>query len=266
VTDPGRGVLAGLHALVTGGGSGIGRAVTRAYLAAGARVTVLERSREYSARLREELRTEVVTGDTTDPGSVALAVTRAVDAGGRLDLLTACAGVFDFYARVTELSADELLRSFGEIYGINVLGSLLAVREAAPALRRARGAVTLTLSTAAYHGGGGGPLYAGSKAALRGLVRHLAAELAPEVRVNGVAPGGTGATRLGGLAALGQQQTADQVPGRDERISAGTLLRVLPLPEDHAAAYVFLASPKTARVITGTVIRSDGGLSPADGS
>lgn len=262
MADPEPGALAGLHALVTGGGSGIGLAVTRAYLAADARVTVLERSREYSARLRKELRAQVVTGDTTNPESVALAVARAADTAGRLHLLTACAGIFDFYARVTDLTAAELRRAFGEIYEVNVLGTLLAVREAAPALRRARGAVTLTLSTAAYHGGGGGPLYAGSKAALRGLVKHLAAELAPEVRVNGVAPGGTGATKLGGLAALGQQQTADQVPGRNERISAGTLLRVLPMPEDHAAAYVFLASAKTARIITGTVIRSDGGLRP----
>ena len=47
--------------------------------------------------------------------------------------------------------------------------------------------------------------------------------------------------------------------GRDERIRAGTLLQVLPVPEDHAGAYVFLASPAAARVITGTVITSDGG-------
>jgi NAD(P)-dependent dehydrogenase (short-subunit alcohol dehydrogenase family) len=238
------------HALVTGGGSGIGRAVALAYLAGGARVTILDRTTP--AQLPAEV--TVVTGDVTDPGAMAAAVSAATSPDGGLDLLTTCAGVFDCYARVTELSAEELHSSFGEIFGINVYGTLLAVREAAPALRRTGGAVTLTLSTAAYQAGGGGALYAGSKAALRGLVTHLATELAPEVRVNGVAPGGTGGTRLRGLDALGQEQTADQVPGRDERIRAGTLLGVLPLPEDHAAAFVYLAH---ARAVTGTVVRSD---------
>jgi phthalate 3,4-cis-dihydrodiol dehydrogenase len=245
-------LVTGGTALVTGGSSGIGRAVALAYLAEGARVTVLDRTAPAPPDLPAEI--TVVTGDTTDPAATAEAVARAADAEGRLDLLTTCAGVFDFYARATELSAEKLHSSFLEIFEINVFGTLLAVSTAAPALRRARGAVTLTLSTAAFGAGGGGPLYASSKAALRGLVTHLAAELAPEVRVNGVAPGGTGATRLGGLAALGQERTADQVPGRDERISAGTLRGVLPLPEDHAAAYLYLA---TSRIVTGTIIRSD---------
>ena len=244
--------LAGHRALVTGGGSGIGLAVARAYAAEQAEVTVLDRAPAPGMPAGVRL----VTGDTADPADMALAVARAAGPDGRLDLLTTCAGIFDFYARVTDLTAPELTASFAEIFKVNVLGTLLAVREAAAALRKARGVVTLTLSTSAYYGGGGGPLYAGSKAALRGLVRHLAAELAPEVRVNGVAPGGTGGTRLGGIAALGQSQTADRVPGRDERIRADTLLDVLPLPEDHAAAYLFLA---TAQVITGTTVMSDGG-------
>lgn len=255
------GVLAGLRALVTGGGSGIGLAVARAYLAQGAQVTVLERSAVHAEAVRSESSGRIVveTGDTTDPGDVARAVRRAVAPDGCLDILTACAGVFDFYAPVTGMSADDLTASFTEIFGINVLGTLLAVREAAAALRSARGCVTITLSTSAYQGGGGGVLYAASKSALRGLVRHLAAELAPQVRVNGVAPGGTGATGLSGLTSLGQHQTAQTIPDRDQRIRAGTLLNVLPVPEDHAGAYVFLASPASARVITGTVIISDGG-------
>jgi NAD(P)-dependent dehydrogenase (short-subunit alcohol dehydrogenase family) len=238
-------------ALVTGGGSGIGRAVALAYHADGMRVTILDRAAPLPG-LPADL--TVVTGDVTDQRAVAEAVRVASGPVGELALLTACAGVFDFYARVTELDQDELHRSFREIYEVNVYAALLAVREAAPALRRARGAVTLTLSTAAYQRGGGGPLYASSKAALRGLVTHLATELAPEVRVNGVAPGGTGGTRLGGLASLGQTQTADAVSGRDERIRAGTLLGVLPLPDDHAQAYLYLAR---ARAVTGTVLRSD---------
>lgn len=239
-------------ALVTGGGSGIGRAVALAYRADGIRVTILDRAAP-PLDLPKDI--TVVTGDVTDPAAMRHAVDAAAGPGQKLDLLTACAGVFDCYARVTELDPEELHRSFCEIFDVNVYGALLAVREAAPALRRAKGAVTLTLSTAAYQRGGGGALYASSKAALRGLVTHLATELAPEVRVNGVAPGGTGGTRLGGLASLGQTQTADTTQGRDERIRANTLLGVLPMPEDHASAYRYLAH---AHAVTGTVIRSDG--------
>jgi NAD(P)-dependent dehydrogenase (short-subunit alcohol dehydrogenase family) len=239
-------------ALVTGGASGIGRAVARAYHAGGIRVTVLDRTAP-----REPLPAgiTVILGDVSDQAAVAEAVAAASGQDHALDLLTACAGVFDFYARVSELSPEELHRSFLEIYEVNVFGALLAVREATPALRRANGAVTLTLSTAAYQRGGGGALYASSKAALRGLVSHLATELAPEVRVNGVAPGGTGGTHLGGLAALGQNQTADTVRGRDERIRAATLLGIIPRPEDHAHAYLYLAR---AAAVTGTVVQSDG--------
>lgn len=238
-------------ALVTGGGSGIGRAVALAYRADGARVTILDRAEPHD--LPADV--TVIQGDVTDPAAMRRAVDVASGPERKLDLLTACAGVFDFYARATELGPEELHRSFCEIYEVNVYGALLAVTAAAPALRRARGAVTLTLSTAAYQRGGGGALYASSKAALRGLVTHLAEELAPEVRVNGVAPGGTGGTRLGGLASLGQTQTAATTEGRDERIRANTLLGALPMPEDHAGAYRYLAH---ARAVTGTVIRSDG--------
>ena len=86
--------------------------------------------------------------------------------------------------------------------------------------------------------------------ALRGVLSHLAVDLAPDIRVNAVAPGGTTGTRFGGLAALDQTQTADRVDGRDERIAAGTLLRATPRPEDHAGAYVYLADREAARLTT----------------
>ena len=106
--------------------------------------------------------------------------------------------------------------------------------------------MTLTLSESAFHPVGGGVLYGSSKWALRGVLSHLAVDLAPDIRVNAVAPGGTTGTRFGGLAALDQTQTADRVEGRDERIASGTLLRATPRPEDHAGAYVYLADREAA--------------------
>lgn len=259
------GVLAGRRCLVTGGGSGIGRAVVDAYVAAGARVTVLERSVERCAELRRDHGAAVtaVPGDATDVTTLSEAVAVAAAGGGvtedGLDHLTCCVGVFDYYASVREIGPRQLAAAAQEIWQTNVLSSLLAVNLAYPSLRSRRGSVTLTLSESAFRAAGGGVLYGSSKWALRGVVAHLASDLAPDVRVNGVAPGGTSGTRLGGLAALSQQITADGVPGRDDRIRASNPLHVVAQPSDHAGAYLYLADAAASRVCTGVVIRTDGG-------
>src|SRR5581483_9997757 len=100
-----------------------------------------------------------------------------------------------------------------------------------------------------------------SKFALRGFVVQLAHELAPDVRVNAVAPGGTVATDLRGLRSLGAfEQRLDDRPGRVETLKGRTPLSVALRPQDHAAAYVYLASDRCPGV-TGEILRSDGGLS-----
>ncbi|MDT0276360.1 SDR family NAD(P)-dependent oxidoreductase [Blastococcus goldschmidtiae] len=255
--------LEGQRILLTGGGSGIGRAVALAYLESGAAVTVLERSPENARELAEVSGgdVDVLVGDATDPAQLAEAVERA-SGGDGLDNLTSCVGVFDYYASLRTLTAAELVSAADEIYRVNVRGTLSAVHAALPALQRARGSVTLTVSESAFHPVGGGVLYGSSKWAVRGVVSHLAVDLAPEVRVNAVAPGGTTGTRFGGLSALAQTQTADRVEGRDERIASGTLLGITPRPEDHAGAYLYLADRDAARVVTGIVINSDGGRRP----
>ena len=255
------GSLRGMSILVTGGGSGIGRAVTGGYLAAGAHVTVLERDPAAADELVHAWPDAVcvITGDATDPDAIDRAVTIASAQGRGLGQLTCCVGIFDFYAPVPGLEPRRLAAAAGEIWETNVLSALLAVNRAYPLLRAAGGSVTLTLSESAFGGRGGGVLYGSSKWALRGVVAHLSVDLAPEVRVNGVAPGGTSGTRLRGLGALGQEQTAETVPGRAERIKAGTLLQVVPEPADHAGAYVFLADPVASGVCTGVVINTDGG-------
>lgn len=247
--------------LVTGGGSGIGRAVVQRYLDDGATVTVLERSREHGQTLQALAAPglTVLTGDATDPRDLAQAVDAAVDGGDELHNLTTCVGIFDFGARVTELDQAELLRAGEEIWRLNVLSHLQAVRAAHQALRHGRGSITLTLSESAFYPTGGGVLYGSSKWAVRGMVAHLAAELAPEVRVNGVAPGGTVGTRFGGLAALQQTRRADTEAGREERIAHGTLLGLAPRAEDHAAAYSYLAHRDDARAVTGATINIDAG-------
>ena len=121
-------------------------------------------------------------------------------------------------------------------------------------------AIVLTESTSAYYAGRGGVLYVGSKFAVRGLVTALAHDLAPSVRVNGVAPGGTLHTDLRGLPSLGlAERSLGDAPDRAAEMAARVPLQVALTGEDHAWSYVFLASNR-ARGITGTTVHSDGGM------
>lgn len=258
MTDDSR--LNGLNIVVLGGGSGIGRGAALAYRQAGARVVVVERSVVNAQSLATDFGIEVVVGDATDSEVISESIRKATEGGVGLSNVTCCVGVFDHYASLRTLEADEFAAAAQEMWRLNVLSALSAARLAWPALRDACGSLTLTLSESAFHPVGGGVLYGSSKWALRGVVAHLAADFAPEVRVNGVAPGGTSGTSFSGLAALSQNQlSVEAVAGRDERIAKGTLLGLTPTPADHGSAYVYLADPVGARVITGTVINSDGG-------
>jgi NAD(P)-dependent dehydrogenase (short-subunit alcohol dehydrogenase family) len=114
------------------------------------------------------------------------------------------------------------------------------------------------VSTSGFYPGRGGVLYVASKFAVRGCVIALAHELAPRVRVNGVAPGGTLGTELTGPQSLGLAGQVLGGPGREQDLRRRTPLQVALSGEDHAGSYVFLASDR-ARGITGTVVHSDGG-------
>ncbi|MCW2686565.1 MAG: short-chain dehydrogenase/reductase [Mycobacterium sp.] len=253
------------RALVVGAGSGIGRAVLCAFLGEGARVAVLERDEQKcSALTAEHPGLPVTCGDASTRAANDQAVGAAVAAFGGLDILVNCVGVFDFYRSIEDLDPDVLDDAFDEIFGVNVKTHLHSVRAALPALREsAHPVILLTESTSAYYAGRGGVLYVASKFAVRGLVSALSHDLAPQIRVNGVAPGGTLGTDLRGLASLG---TADRsiadAPGRAEELSARVPLQVALSAQDHAWSYVFLASHR-ARGITGDVIHPDGGMSVA---
>ena len=255
------GWLDGSRALVVGGGSGIGRAVLGAFAAEGARVTALERDPAKCEALAADLPGCVTThGDATSLADTEAAVTAACRAYGGLDVLVNCVGIFDFYRGLADLGDDVLDAAFDEMFAVNVKSQLVCVRAALPELRRARGSVVLTVSTSGFYPGRGGVLYVASKFAVRGCVVALAHELAPDVRVNGVAPGGTLGTELAGPASLGLAGRAlGAAPGREQDLRARTPLRVALTGDDHAGSYVFLASDR-ARGITGTVVHSDGGM------
>lgn len=262
-----RGRLHGQVAVVTGGGSGIGRAVVDRFIAEGACVTVLDRDADRVQDLASVHGAQVlcVGGDVRDPSVHEETVLRTLRTFGRLDTYVANAGIYDYSARFDDMSTEELRRGFAELFGTNVLGSLQGIRAAVPALRRQRGSVIITASSSSSYAGGGGVLYVASKHALVGVMRQLAFELAPEIRVNAIAPGAT-VTNLSGLSVFDQQDTRLQgVPGFEERTARSLPLGFVSTPEDHAGLYVLLADAADSRFITGVTLSSDGGLAVRGG-
>jgi NAD(P)-dependent dehydrogenase (short-subunit alcohol dehydrogenase family) len=255
------GWLDGKRALVAGAGSGIGRAVLDAFAAEGARVAALELDQAKADRLATEVPGCVVSrGDATSLADARTVVGAVTHSFGGLDVLVNCVGVFDFYRGLADIDDDQLDAAFDEVFAINVKSQLVCVRAALPELRRAGGSVVLTVSTSGFYPGRGGVLYVASKFAVRGCVIALAHELAPEVRVNGVAPGGTLGTELTGPRSLGLAgQVLGATAGREQDLRRRTPLQVALTGADHAGSYVFLASDR-ARGITGTVVHSDGGI------
>jgi NAD(P)-dependent dehydrogenase (short-subunit alcohol dehydrogenase family) len=256
------GRLCGHAVLVTGGATGIGRALVERFLAEGASVAVLQRPGERADELRASLPPVlVVDGDVRSAADQRRAVGAALDAFGSLDAAVANAGIWDFNTRLDGYGGDEALGvTYGEVFDVNVRGALLTAAACREALVASRGSLVFTASSSSSYAGGGGPVYVASKHAVHGLVRQLAFELAPAVRVNGVAAGAT-ATPLRGPAGLGLSETRlDALDG-----FAATAARQIPLgfvsrPEDHADLYVMLVSRDEARFVTGALIPSDGGL------
>ena len=252
--------LDGMRALVVGGGSGIGRGVVEAFVEEGAHVGVLELDPAKCADLKAHAECEVVQGDAAALVDNERAVNAVINRYGGLDVLVNCVGVFDFNRGIADIDGDVLPSAFDEIFRANVSTHILSVKAALPALKAARGSIVLTVSTSGFYPGRGGVLYVASKFAVRGLVIALAHDLAPDVRVNGVAPGGTLGTDLRGLASLGlESERLDADPNREADLRSRTPLHVALTPNDHAWSYVFLAS-RRSQGITGTFVHSDGGI------
>jgi NAD(P)-dependent dehydrogenase (short-subunit alcohol dehydrogenase family) len=255
------GWLDGEVALVTGGGSGIGRAVVERYIAEGARVMVMDRAAGRAEELKAQFGDKVaaIGGDVSRLDDNKRAVAETVAGFGRLDIFVGNAGVLDGFLRLADLPEDRLAAACDELFAINVKGCILGAKAALAELDKSKGCMIFTASGAGFTSAGGGVIYTASKHAVVGIVRQLAVELGPNIRVNGVAPGGT-MTDLRSVAALSLEDRSQfAIPGTRERIAAGNPLQLAMDPADLAGAYVFLASRANARGITGSVVSVDAG-------
>lgn len=253
--------LKGQVALVTGGTGGIGSAIVRRYVAEGAKVGVMARDATALQALKDELGDAIVTiqGDVTRYQDNQLAVDTTVQTFGKLDTFVGNAAVFDYFTRLERIDPEKLEESFQKLFAVNVQGYLLGARCAIEPLRATQGSMIFTLSNSSFYAGGGGILYVTAKHALVGMIRQLAYELAPDIRVNGVAPGATN-TPMKSLEGLNKRSVPlNEIPGFEEHAANAVPLKRIAAPEDHTGHYVLLASKQNSGLTTATIIHSDGG-------
>lgn len=236
-------------ALITGGGTGIGRETALKLAARGVDVAVnYSRSQADADKTVREIknigrRAMAVRADVSDDGSVRAMIEAVLSEFGRLDILVNNAGQTTF----VPLHDLEALQDshWDQAFSVNVKGAFYCARAAAPSLRAAKGVVVNIASIAGMTGRGSSIAYAASKAAMISLTKSLAFVLAPDVRVNAVAPG-----------FVDSRWTEGQSDYRASAL-AGTPLGRLPGPEDPADVAVALALD--FRHVTGQAIVVDGG-------
>lgn len=256
------GKLDGSVVLFTGGGSGLVRGLVPAFLREGATVVLAERDQARVSALRDTLpadRALVLQADITDLEQDDAAVAAAVSRFGRLDCMVAAAAVADRLPGLSRYRRDRIGPAFDEVMDVNVKGQLLAAVAAIPELRKSGGSIVLTLSTAGFFAGATGPMYTISKHALVGLLRHLAYEFAPDIRVNGVVPGAIAGSKVRTASSV-SDIAAPSTASADEDFANYVPLAFVAEPEDYADIFVLLAS-KSSRAATGSIVFWDGGVS-----
>ena len=248
------GDMDGAVAIVTGGGTGIGAAVVRRLAARGVSCVInYASSRDEAEALAAEVGNGAlaVRADIAEDADCRSLADAAMAAHGRIDFLVNNAGRTKFanHEDLDALDAEDFL----DIYRLNTIAPFQMVRACAPGLRAGpMGAVVNVASVAGVFGHGSSVAYAASKGALLTMTKSLARALAPDIRVNAVAPGyvGTGwfEKRLGtdGFAAL------------NARIAGATPMAMATGPDDIAGPIVMLLDP-AARAITGETMLIDAG-------
>jgi NAD(P)-dependent dehydrogenase (short-subunit alcohol dehydrogenase family) len=264
-SDPSRGTApevisparyAGRVAVVTGAGSGIGRATARRLAAESAAVACLDVTEEAVAAVAEEIKKEssdvggtavAVRCDVTDEDAVATAVARVIDGLGPIDNLCNIAGIGGF-AHTLEQS----LPGWDKIIAVNLTGTFLMCRAVLPGMLERGGSIVNTVSTAGIIGQPYSAAYCASKGGVKMLTKALAVEyMARGVRVNGVAPGGVDTPIIHNF---GPPEDADWKLIQRLMTPIG-----FAYPHEIAGAFAYLGSSE-AGYVTGAILSVDGAI------
>ena len=243
--------LEGEHALITGGGTGLGLAMARCFVAAGARVTIVGRRPEPLETACRELGANAggLAADITDPARVATLVAEAVQQRGPLTILVNNAGVH--LKKMAALTSDA---EFQSVIQTHLFAAFSLSREASRGmLERGHGSILFTASMTSFIGMTQVVAYSAAKSAYLGVVRALAAEWSAKgVRVNAIAPGWIQSDML--------EKALAGDANRRAKIISRTPMGRMGEPQDIGWAAVYLCSP-AAKFVTGVVLPIDGGAS-----
>jgi dihydroanticapsin dehydrogenase len=247
----------GKVAIVTGGGSGIGRATCQRFAEEGAAIVVAEIDEQRGQAVADEIRsagkrTIFVRTNVADEESVREAVSRASGEYGRIDILVNCAAVF--VLKGIDATVDE----WRKVLDVNVMGTALMAKHVVPHLRKAGGGAIVNLgSISSFIAQPQFVTYNTSKTAILGLTRCLALDLAPDnIRVNAVCPGSVWTPIVVELAAREglDRPAADASP----QFGGAHMIKRIADPVEIANAILFLAS-SDASFVTAESLMVDGG-------
>ncbi len=249
--------------VVTGAGSGIGRAAAVGFAAEGASVACLDRDADNAESTTSMIRDTggrsfAVEVDVRDEESVRAATAVVVDVHGGIDVLAANAGVNGFQT-LHEVTVED----WDDMFAVNVRGVFLSIKHMVPYLIERAGSVVITGSAIQSGSRPGSAAYASSKSALAGLARAAALDYAAHgVRVNIVAPGTTDTSMVRGMSGVGEDD--DRWPAMREAWGRDRMpgLQRMGTAAEVAAAVLMLASSDAA-FITGTTLFVDGGMTAA---
>jgi 3-oxoacyl-[acyl-carrier protein] reductase len=244
------GTLEGSRALVTGGASGIGRAIALAFAAEGAAVGIADLAPIAKAEAvvaaigRQGGQAFAVRADVADEAAVLSLFEKVERRLGGLDILVNNAGILIEKPLLVTTAED-----FDRLIGVNLRGAFLVGREALRLMtRQGRGRVINIASELAYLGRANCSVYCASKGGILAMTRSWAREFGPNILVNAIAPGPTD------TAMLGPESTSPETLAQESDIPLGRIGR----PEEIAAAAVFLAGPG-ATFMTGQCVSPNGG-------
>lgn len=243
--------LDGKVAIVTGGAQGIGKAIARRFLDAGARVFLADWDAEAGAETLAEVEAlgavRFLKTDVSREADVTALIAATLDAFGRIDILVNNAGVSEFRA-LDDLTLEEWSR----VLGVNLTSVFLLSKAASPYLRASRGVILNMASTRATMSEPDTPAYSASKGGIVALTHSLAISLGPEVRVNAISPGWIDVSGWKKRSARHPEELreVDHVQHPVGRVGR---------PEDVAEAALFLCS-EAAGFITGENLVLDGGM------